>query len=119
MRLHDPHEAQDRRSGHQAVGVEGQHQVGVAAGAEFLQVAGLVAGIVGAPAVVDPGRLPVGQPGAPARDPRLLGPDHRRFVAVAEHVIMEGIAVAGALQALAHQGEACQGPDRVPRCAGS
>ncbi len=75
MRLHDPHEAQDRRPRHQAVGVERQHQLGVAAGAELLQVAGLVAGIVAAPAILDPLRLRAGQPGAPGRDPLLLGPD--------------------------------------------
>ncbi len=90
MRLHHAHQAHDLVAGHQAVGVERQHQgvVLAPAGAEIAHVAGLVAGVVGAAPVDD--AFAVGVSGLPGCDCRFLGGADGRVVGVAQHEVAEG-----------------------------
>ena len=69
MRLHHAHELDDGGAGHDAVGVERQHQFVVAAPAvaEIAHVAGLVAGVVGAAAIGQARRRPGRRPSSRRR----------------------------------------------------
>ena len=61
VRLHGAHQTQHRRGRHLGIGIERQHQlepVGVVV-EEFHDVAGLEAGVGGAPAIVDARRIAI------------------------------------------------------------
>ena len=99
MGLHHAHEADDRRSGHDAVGVERQHQLELAAPfvAEVADVTGLVAGVVGAAAVGD--AVAVGILRLPGGDGLGFLVAERIVVGVRQHEIAEGRALARGIDA--------------------
>ena len=96
--LHEPGHTQDGRAAHDAVGVEHDHAFVIAAapGAEVAYVAGLEAGVVGAPAVLQPGWTTVGA--LPGGEQRPLAGRHEFVLRVAEQEDVEGIGTAGRIE---------------------
>ena len=106
VHLHRAHQRQQRRAGHDAVGVEHHHAVvtRAPAPAEVGNVARLAAAVGGAAAVVHPGGA--SNPAAERGPGGLLGRGDRRVGRIAQQVQIEAAAVAGALQRAEHRGQA-------------
>ena len=100
--LHDPHQAQHRRGGHQAVGIEHDHMVVVAVGplGELAQIACLEAGIRRpAPVVKESG---AGMAKLERGEFALLGRGDLGLAAVAQQMKGEAVGPGRGLQALDH-----------------
>ena len=114
MRLADANETHERFAVHQAVGVEWHHEVvgSAPALAEIADVAGLVARVLGAAAIIQPRRIATGG-SPPACDRRLLCRRDRRLIGVAQHKPVETPLFARRREARLHGLHAREGTRRV------
>ena len=114
--LHHAHQPHDRGCRHEAVGVERNGEVMAIAKAqtEVAHVAGLVAGVVGAPPVRD------GDAGAPRGgqlgEPRLLDLAEDRVCGVAQHIDMKSIRHPGRGELCEHRLEIADARAPAPHC---
>ena len=112
--LDDPRQADDRLARHQAVGVEHEHEVEPmpVRAQEVPDIAGLVAGVVGTAAVVQAlGKILAG---AQALEQAQLLRCRRGLACVAQNEELEGVRLAGILQAAEHGREVTEDALRAP-----
>ncbi len=111
--LHHAHQAHDLVAGHQAVGVERQHQrvVAAPARAEVAHVAGLVAGVVGAAPVGDAVAVGIGR--LPGLHGLFLGSRGLGVVGIAQHEVAERRTLARRIHARLDGAEARDGAFRI------